>query len=251
MSLSCTARGTGGSGTAGTALTIAPNGDFAIGSLAVLVIAYDNSGGSGADPYSSITDNSGAGRPWLPRHNTLRDPSTASAGCVLRIFTANINAPFTTSHTVTVTTSANAVWAAALWEVVPDAGYVALFAATATGSGGASTTPSDAGPTVNVGQVSIGGVAYEYGQAPATSDTDTTNGTWSTRQNTNYGSTTSGISVCTQWKLQTTTASTQTYNPTYTNSSDWAAGLISVTQEFGGRIATHGGVTLFNDPGSM
>jgi hypothetical protein len=249
MSLSCTARGTNSGSAAGGTLTIVPSGDFARGSLAVLVIAYDNSGGSGADPYTAITDNSGYGRPWTSRLNQLRDPSSASNGCVLRIFTAPVDAPLTTGHTITVSAGTAAAFAAALWEVVPDAGYVALFALTATGSGGASTTPSDAGPTVQVDQVSIGGVAYEYGQAPETSDTDVTNGTWSTRQNANAGSTTSGMSVCTQWKLQTTTSSTQTYNPTYTNSSDWAAGLISVKQEFGGRVQS-GGTVLFNDPGS-
>lgn len=246
MSLSCTARGTGGSGTAGTSLTATPSGNFAIGSLAVLVIAYDNSGSSGADPYSSIADNAGFGTRWFAKHNTLRDPSTASSGCVLRIFTCQVDAPLTTSHTVTVTVSANAAWAWALWEVVPDSGYVALYASQATGSGGTGN-PTCTSPTVNVGEVCIGGISYEYGEAPATTDSDTTNGTWSTAQSANYGSTTSGISVSSQWKLQTTTASTQTFNQTRTNSSDYAAGCISAKQEAGSRVPRMLLPTLFGN----
>jgi hypothetical protein len=250
MALAATARGTGGNATAATSLTISPNAEMAIGSLAVLVIAYDNSGSSGADPYSSVADNAGVGHIWLPRHNTLRDPSTASSGCVLRIFTCALGAPLETTDTVTVTVSSSAVWAAALWEIVPDPGYTAAYASQATGAGNATTTPSATGPSCAVGDITIGGIAYEYGETTVTKDTDTTNGTWNTAQDVAFGSTTSGMNVCTQAKVQTTTPSTQTYNTTHTTSSDWAAGCITVTQIFGTRVRS-GGAAIFQDPGAI
>ena len=134
------------------------------------------------------------------------------------------------ANTITVTfgtATASKTWA--LWEVTAAAGKYADYLATGTGAVGASTAPSVTTDSIAIGDMVIGGVAYEYGQAPATSDTDTTNGSWSTRQNANIGSTTSGTSVCTQTKV-VSAAGAQTYNPTYTNSSDWAAGYIEVDE---------------------
>jgi hypothetical protein len=68
--------------------------------MAVLCLAYDNSGASGADPYNSISDS--LGNTWTSRQAALYDPGAASAGVALRIFTTNQSAgTLTTGSTVT------------------------------------------------------------------------------------------------------------------------------------------------------
>ena len=240
MALTSTARGTATLVTSNTTFVITPASYPAAGSLLVLCLAYDNSGSSGADPgITSVVDSKG--NTWTTRHTTLRDPSTASSGTVLRIWTTRQNAgTLVSADTITVTfTNATAAKVGALWEITAATDFYADYLATGTGAGGASTAPSVTTGTIVVGDMTIGAVAYEYGEVPATSDTDTTNGSWSTRQNNNIGSTTAGNSLCTQTKVQTTADSTQVYNPTYTTSSDWAAGWISV-REYANPVPSEG-----------
>jgi hypothetical protein len=235
MALARTARGTATSTTSGTNnLTRVPTGDFAANSLAVLAVAYDNSGSSGADPFGtgSVTDT--AGNTWTSRHATLRDPSTASSGCVLRIFTTSMNAAtLTTGHTITFTTQSNVTAkVCSLHEITAAASYKATYLSTGTGAGGASTAPSVTTGTISVDDLTFGAVANEYGTAQtlSTPDADATNGSWDTNTYVEIGTTTSGMNLTVQAKLQTTANSTQTYNLTMATSTDWAAGWISVDE---------------------
>ena len=230
MALSSTFLGKGTS-SSGTSVVCTPTTyPSAAGTLLVLVMAYDNSGSNGADPgVSSIVDSQG--NTWTSRHNTLRDPSSAASGTVLRIWTTRQDVGrLVSANTITVTLGAAAVKVWVLWEITAGAGNYADFLATGTGAGGASTTPSVTTGTIVVGDMTIGGVAYEYGANDPTGDSDANNGSWSTQQTTRTGSTTSGQSVASQTKVQATADSTQTYNVTYTNSSDWACGWISVRE---------------------
>lgn len=245
MALASVARGTATSNSSGTNnLTLTPSGNFAKNSLAVLVVAYDNSGTNGADPFGtgSVTDS--LGNTWVSRHATLNDPSTASNGTCLRIFTSTIGvAPLTTGTTITFTTqTAVTAKVCALWEITAAAGQKAVYLSQGTGATGASTAPSVTTGTIAIGDLTVGASANEYGTAQTltTPDADSTNGTWSTNQYTEIGTTTSGQNVTTQTKVQTTANSTQTYNLTMGTSTDWAAGWISVDEVSGVQSLTLG-----------
>jgi hypothetical protein len=74
-------------------------------------------------------------------------------------------------------------------------------------------------------------VAMEAGTTQTlTGDADTTNGTWSAAQYAEIGSTTSGSAIGSQRKVQTTTASTQTFNPTLGLTCDLICSWISVRE---------------------
>lgn len=229
MALASTARGSGSLATSNTTLVVTPATYPAAGSTLVLVHGRDNSGASGvAAVVTSVVDSKG--NTWTRQHQTNRTAAgAANDGVTLEIWVTRQNvgtlaSPDTITFTL-ATATANKTWA--LWEITAGASLYPQFADTGTGGTGASTTPSVTSNSIPTGDLIIGAVAYEYGQAPAASDTDTSNGSWSTRQNANVGTTTTGGSICTQTKVATG-AGTQTYNPTYTNSSDWAAGWISI-----------------------
>lgn len=232
MALTSYARGTGLAAGATTAV-ITPSTYPAAGSLLVVVVAYDNNAASGADPGCTVTDSKN--NVWISRHTTRRSPGNATNdGTMLRIFTTRQEVGTLVSpNTITVTFGGATVRAAAaLWEVTAGASLFADFIATGTGAVGASTTPSVTTGTINVGEMTVGGVANEYGTAQtlSTPDADSTNGTWSTNQYAETGSTTSGQNVTSQTKVQTTTSSAQTYNLVMATSADWAAGWIVVAE---------------------
>jgi hypothetical protein len=217
-------RGTANHNTASNSFTFASPSNFSADGLAIIVIAYGNNGTAGADPNCVVTDS--LGNTWTARHVTVNDPSiVAGVGTVLRIVTTEQNAGIITTGTNITLTFGNGVQAKALalWEIKSNRG-IPRYYSTGTGSTGNSTTPSVTSSTITVGDVIIGGVSIKRGEAPATVDTDTTNGLWSAEQSTYAGD----KSVVSQVKLQTSSDSTQTYNPTYTNAGYWAAGWISI-----------------------
>ena len=231
MALGNVSRGTGGNAVAATTITLSPSDNFASNSLAVLVIAYDNSGTSGADPYSAISDS--LGNTWTSRVNTLNDPGAADAGNVLRIFTSQMNAaPLRTDTVITVNFGTFSVTAKAwtLTEVTAAVTSYAGYLATATGATGTSVSPTITSSSITTPRVILGGLSVQYGtEEVITADTDTSSGSWSTQQTAAYGSTTSGISVSSQVKTTNATA-TQTFNPTLGTSATWAIGWISISE---------------------
>ena len=92
-----------------------------------------------------------------------------------------------------------------------------------------TATPTITTTSIPVGDIVIGCAGGE-GNSTRTGDADTTNGTWSTAQQVGFGTTTSAQQVISQFKVQTTTASTQTYNPTFATSHDGAINWIQYTQ---------------------
>lgn len=227
MALDATDRGTGGNNTAASTIAISPDANFNAGSMAVLAIAYDNSGGGGTDTYSSITDN--VGNTWTSRQNALRDPAAASAGCVLRIFTCTPASALLSSDIITVTFSNNVT--AKCWtlsEVIPASGFSVEYLTGATASG-SSTTPTITSGSITNGNLIFGAIAIENTSAITAEDSDTTNGSWVTQQTINAGTGTTGMQVASQYKIVTGTG-TQTYNLTISPSSDWAIGWIEVQE---------------------
>ena len=225
MALVGTNRGVSGNATAATSLTVTPASNLTAGAFAILCVAYDNSGASGADPFTTITDS--VGNTWTSRVNVLNDPGAASAGATLRIFTSRITT-LTTANTITVNFgSSTTAKAWTLTEVVSNAGLVPTFV---NGTGTAQTTAT---PTITTSSITIGnlvlGAAGGEGNGTTTGDADTTNGTWSTQQETGFGTTTGGQEITSQFKVVTATA-TQTYNPTFSASTDNCIAWIQVTE---------------------
>lgn len=216
MSLSGTDRGANNNNTGATSVVVTPASNFAAGSKAVLCLAYDNAGGSGADPFSSITDS--VGNAWVTAQAALYDPGAASAGVTLRIFESHMDvAALTTGNTITVSFGAVSVTAKSwtLHEIAPASGCRVVLVASGVNAGAATGTPTVTTGTITNGDMVIGAGASESSNTWA-GDGDTSNGNWSTHQTSGAGTGTSGMATTAQRKVVTATA-TQTYNPTLTS----------------------------------
>lgn len=235
MALTLTARGSGNGSVTSGSFTFSPGSNFASGSLAILCVAYDNSGSSGADPFTAApTDNGTGNEAWISRQNALQDPGAASAGAVMRIFTSRVGT-LGTAQTITWCTGNNnganndkVAWT--LWEAKGTlaggaAGYVTgnQF----NGSGTAFTIST--GIITNADAV-ICAIALEDSSSGA-DDTDTTNGSWSAGQSsfTSGGGGAGNMGTRSQYKIVTATGG-QTWNFTVAN-TDWAAAYIVVRQQ--------------------
>jgi hypothetical protein len=232
VAITATARGTYNNNTASTTSTFSPSGDFAAGSWAVLIIAGDNSAASGAsENFTSVTDS--LGNTWVERNTVLYDPGAANAGVQGAYYTTDCAAgALTTGTTITVTFGANVTAdCGTLWEVIPTSGSRIIYSNSGDGTGSATTTPTVTTASITSGDIVFGGLHNEYGTAQTvTGDGDTTNGNWSTQQTNEIGTTGAGISVASQYKVVTATA-TQTYNPTLGTSSDVILGWMSLSEE--------------------
>lgn len=233
MALTGTDRGTGKHQTSASSFTLNPGSNFTAGALAVLCIAADNSStGGSTNNISSVTDS--LGNLWRARQLPIFDNGSASAGVQGGIFTTDQSAGTLQTGT-TVTVSFGAATVAKTWtlmEVTAAAGSQALVltGANATGQAGVSAPTVTTG-TIEVGDMVIAMVAMEAGTTQTlTSDADTTNGTWSAAQYNEIGSSSSGSAIGSQRKVQTTTASTQTFNPTLGVPCDLICSWISVRE---------------------
>lgn len=231
MALTGTDRGSGATNTGGqTTLVVTPTSNFTGGrSLAVLCVAYDNSGGGGSDPFSSITDSEG--NVWTSRQNALIDPAGPNVGHVLRIFTSPMNSGLlTTGDTITVSFG-GVTTVARSWTLME----VSTTLSRINYGTGATTTATTASPTITTssitsGDMVIGAVGAESGTTQVfTGDADASSGSWSTQQTASAGTTTAGSGITSQLKVTTGTA-TQTYNPTLSISSDLCVAWISLTE---------------------
>ncbi len=231
MAMTVTARGTGGDNSTGTTTVIAPTSDLAPGSLGVIAIALDNAGSAGnaaAAPAGPITDS--RNNIWTRRMNGWFDNGAASAGVEVAIYTANIGGGFKTTDTLTLTWIAGVSVVAkafAVWEIVPTTGFTPIFSDQAAGTGGTNTGGTVTTNSIPSGNVVIG-VAGLEGADSWSGDADTSNGSWTTQQHNGFGTGITGMSITSQCKIVTGTA-TQTYNPTCT-SGDTMIGWASVTE---------------------
>jgi hypothetical protein len=222
--------GTGGNNTAATTIGVVPNSNFTAGSLAVLAIAYDNSGGGGSDPYSSITDD--AGNTWTSRTNGLNDPGAATAGTTLRIFTTTVGT-LNTTNTITVTFGTSTT--AKSWTLTQftsnTSGSSADYLSAGTPTTGSITSVSSNAESVTNGNAIFCAMGNE-GNATITADSDTTNGSWSTQQTIANGTGVTGMQVASQYKIVNATGN-QTYNVTLSTSGDWVTCNIQIQEVAG------------------
>ena len=218
----------GGSGYANVNITtIHPGVNFsAAGTLAVVVIGYENSEIDGSDSFSSISDN--LGNTYTPIFNVLQTPGSAYLdGCVLRMFyTYQDGGALTTSTNVTFSLGTNARGCVAWYEIT---GGGSVQISNSGSSGGSSTGPQITSSSVTSGDVVIGAVCVEYG-ATYTNDTDSTRGTFVAHTQYTNGTTTSGITLASSSKVTTRTG-TQTYNISVGGSArDYTIGWIQIIE---------------------
>lgn len=246
MALTVTSRGTGTHNTGAT--TLVPGGrsaTLAVGSLGVLAIAVDNAGASGAAVIAPTSWTDAKGNVWTRQISALYDNGAASAGIEMAIYTAPITVALLTTDAGTITwLSGSPVAKAWTWyEVIPAANSEAVYL---TGGSIAGATAANAAVTtasIAVGDAVIAGY-FSENVAAVTGDSDTTNGTWTAQQTATIGSTTSGVRIATQQKVQTTAASTQSYDVTV-NSQDRIAGYIAIHAQHSASasvVATGGGI---------
>jgi hypothetical protein len=207
--------------------------------MAVLFIAYDNTGTNGADPYSSISDT--GGNTWTSRQNVLNDPGAANAGVAGRIFTSLLTAQLTTGSTITVNFGAFSVPAKA-WALRQVSGSVGVPTFKTAGAAGGQIPASATVPQMTTGSITNGSLLMaawfrEGNAAPSASDTDTTNGTWGSLWGTGQGSAATGIEVRAQSKPVTATA-TQSYDHTYAAGRDTVGGWIEIEEVVSNIVVT-------------
>lgn len=228
MSLTATNRGLGGNNVAATSFTgVIPATDFVVGSLGVLLITTDNAGAGGSVAVCPTSFTDSKGNTWTLRVSGIYDPGAAAAGVELGIYSADIwtallatdNANFTWAASVSVTAKN---WA--FVEFTSSIGRaVALAGAVNVGSATASPTVTTTSIPLGNAVVAVGG--SESGDTWVT-DSDTTNGSWTTFRHRASGTGLTGMSMVTQQKIVTATG-TQTYNPTLT-SADVLLGWIEI-----------------------
>lgn len=246
MALGLTNRGSGTHNTGATSFGLSPASNPAAGSLVVLCVSADNSSSGGAtNDLGTVTDS--LGNTWTRHRNPIFDNGAASAGVQTAIYSTPQNAgAITTGTTITVATPSSPVaksWT--LTEVTHAANAEAVVIGGADQAGATTASPSFASSSIPVGQAVLFMVGMESGTTQtATADADTTNGSWSTQQYAEIGSTTSGSCIASQGKVQTTTASTQTYNPTLGISSDLLVSYVIIREQHTASVshtATGGG----------
>lgn len=230
MALTVTDRGTGTHNTGAT--TLVPGGrtaTLATGSMGVLCIALDNAGGAGDVVIAPNSWTDAKGNVWTLRINALYDNGAASAGIEMAFYTAPITVDLLTTDAGTMTWKTGVSPVAKVWtwyEVIPGASATPTYS---TGGNIAGATAANAQVTtasVLVGDAVIAGY-FSENTAAVTQDSDSTNGSWTAQQTTTIGTTTAGVRIATQQKVQTTAASTQSYDVTV-SSQDRIAGYILI-----------------------
>lgn len=249
MALGLTNRGSGTHNTSATSFTLSPGSNLAAGSLAVLAVSADNSSSGGAtNDFGAVTDS--LGNTWTRQRNPIFDPGAASAGVQTAIYTTPQNAGALATGTV-ITVNFGSSPTAKTWtltEVTHAANAEAVVSGGADQAGATTATPSFASSSIAVGDAVLFIVGMEAGTTQtATADADATNGAWSTQQYAEIGSTTSGSAIASQGKVQTTTPSAQTYNPTLGISSDLLVSYVIIHEQHTASVSqtfTGGGVLV-------
>lgn len=223
MALTITDEASANSTTSGGTLPLTVTA--AVGALLLLVVAADNAGTAGAASLSSSAVSDSAGNVWVNRTLTNQTAGVVSDGTTLGVWTCMVSSALS-AGTVTVAFSPNTTAkAAVIKKIVPAAGQMVVVSAVGTAAHGNGTTY--AAPTVSVtsGDTIFGFYAVE--SSGASSDSDTTNGSWSTIFSSiaNSGNTLTSQVAAIQSKTVNATGN-QTYDPTVGAARDWAANYI-------------------------
>lgn len=230
MAISSTSRGTGTNTTSSTSVAISPATNFTTTlprAIAVLLIAYDNSMPSGADPYSQTTDSHGNN--WFTAINSI-GAATQNNGVVLRMLYSRMEvAQLTTASVITIVFSApcgNKAYG--VYEIATSLSGHQLGVIDSNSSTGTALTGTVT-ITANNSTNMVVGLFCGKGNATITADADTTSGSWSTQ----ITATTAGGTAAVQFASQTksvTASGSQSYDPTLSSSELFTSALIEIQE---------------------
>jgi hypothetical protein len=206
----------------------------------MILYGFPNSGSGGATKIftqASFTDS--VGNTWTRQLDVIYDPGIAGAGVELACYTSPITTNITTSDNITVTvspTTANRQWH--LYEVSGANGTPTVVTVQGLSDG---LTSGQSGTAISITTVSITSgdsvIAWGAGRdtsALSASDTDTTNGSWST-----VVSTVSANRFASQTKVTTGTG-TQTWDVTLAVSAAYNAAYAQVREAVSATDTTKG-----------
>lgn len=212
--------------TTSSASLVATNITAAVNDWILVCIAADNNGTSGVASLSSTLTDSVGNIYNLQSIINRTNASAASDGTTLGIWLARITTVIT-SGSITATFSPNTTAKAmVINKIVVGTGEWVNIVAVGAGNSGSGTSYPATTVSVTNGYTIIGTTALEQSTA-ATSDSDTTNGSWSTAYtaSANTGSNSSSQSISMQYKTVTATG-TQAYTTTSASTRDWAVNTL-------------------------
>ena len=234
--------------TSTSTLTSDTNVNAAVGDLLVVLISADNAGTSGAASISSVSDSNG--HTYTQRAKINRDPGSANQGITLGIYTTTVTSAMV-NDTVTVSFSPNTTYKCmAVYAITPDSGYTASVKFTDTGTTGNTSPIAYTSSSLDSGEIVLGAYAGETVNFPSgtvTGDSDTTRGSWSTRDwFSAYDGTNFQATLVVQHKTVTGTG-TQTWNISVSTAPDYAATTIGFKQTLVAPTYTLAGDTALYD----
>lgn len=237
MAITGAGRGEGSDSTAATTFTLSPASNLTAGAMAVLSVGADNSEASGvAHTVFTVTDD--AGNTWTRRVSALYDPGGINAGVEGGIFTTpQDGGTLTTSSVITVTFAVATTYK--VWTLTEfTAGGTIDFVTGGANTGANTTTPTVTTSSITSGNAVLASTFAEMGTGASqtvTEDSDTTNGSWSSPQQTAHvgGSGAAAQEIATQYKITTGTG-TQSYDPVLGTATDVILGWIELTESAGG-----------------
>ena len=233
MTISCINAVNNYSITASTTFTTSLNTNFSVGDMLVVFVGADNAGASGV--VGNIVSMTGTGfDTFIRRRNDVYDPGSASTGVEIAIFTATCITDRLSTDTVTINfTNSTGSKVALGYKVSSSNQGILNFSTSGANVGSATATPTVTTSIIATNNLVIAGLAAETNANLTAGDTDTINGTWSSVTNgtANTGTLLTSIRMSTQYKIQTTAFSTQTFNPTQP-ASDCIAAWMSISETF-------------------
>lgn len=194
--------------------------DASPGDLILVAIAADNAGTSGAAAISGVSDDSGNTYSQVEIQN--RTPgNAANDGCTVAIYgSVVVNTITNAVNLVTIAWSPNVSAKAIVIVRIRNADPTPYSKPKNSGSG--TTYTSNASTSMSAGDLFFGAVANESNTAPGT-DTDTTNGSWSSDGAVSAGSggDATKMALRASWKV-VAGAGAQTLNGSTGANTDWA-----------------------------
>lgn len=224
--------GTGGSTSSGTTLAFSPAATLEAGNVGILAIGFDNASGNDGDndEIQSVTDS--VGNTWTKLAEFANGQGSAGAGAVIALWRTKATTNLTSAGTVTVTFK-NTITAksATLREFTVASGKTLAVAATSlatlavdNGAVGSVTSPPSG---------SLSNKEYLFYRATASE-----RGTLTWTATANYTKLTQGVadtgtnntSLATNGEFRVVTATTETSNPSGSQSVDHASLMVALEE---------------------
>jgi hypothetical protein len=226
MALTISNQGNNKSGTSSATLAVTGN-TASVGDWLLVVVAADNAGTDGASCITTCADAGGV-NVYTKRGEITQDPGAANAGATLAFFTCPVTSAISAS-TITINFSPNPTRKLAhVYRIQPGANEVVTLRSTGAGAAGNGTSASITATSVTSGDTIFGAMSAETDDA-ITTDSDTTNGNWSTAQTDlqDDGTDANTLRIHSQWKTVNATGD-QTYNLGIAAAQDWAINWIRI-----------------------